>query len=74
MKVTLRTTEHYAVRPYEWIEIGAEVESEISEPEHYDTLDTALDMAMATGRDRAQALATNHESFIHDHPALTGES
>lgn len=74
MKVTLRATEHVAVRPYEWVEYSAEVEGEVEATADYDDLDAALDDALAPARARAQTLATNPDSFIHDHPALTGES
>lgn len=74
MKTTLRTTEHYNVGPYEWIEVGAEVEGEIDGPQDLMDLNDGLDAVLATARERVKSLSRNNESMIFDHPAVFGES
>lgn len=74
MKATLRTTEHYNVGPYEWIEVGAEVEGEIDGPQDLQALNDGLDAVLATARARVQSISSNNESMIFDHPAIFGES
>lgn len=71
---TLRVTEHYNLGPYEWIEIGAEVQGDASSDQALDELECELDRAMQTARDRVAEMSTNDQSMIHDHPALTGEA
>lgn len=70
MKTSLRTTEHYNVGPYEWIEVAAEVEGEIDGPQDLMDLNDGLDAVLATARARVSSLSTNNDSFIHEHPAL----
>lgn len=74
MTTSLRITEHYNVGPYEWVEVGAEVQGEVDGPQDLMDLNDHLDAVLVQARLRVRQLSTNNESFIHDHPALTGEA
>ena len=71
MKTSIRITEHYNTGPFEFFEIAAEVEGDVEDPEDLKDLNERLDDALYQGRKRILSISSNHDSAIHEHPAIT---